>query len=281
MPWSLALLIPAAFFSITLRHYGLFICLLIPIAYIFVCYWSNFLPKQVAAESREQIKIISFNVWSKNTEMDAVSRVVESETPDLLFLQEISRQQLDQLVHHLQSSNNNILVNVSFDSDRNLALLSHFPIVAMDSPGTIGIKVQKLRVATGRADIIVFNVHFLRNDNRQRRIKEIERFINEHLVDNQEPLLLAGDFNTTSQTDIYRSLKELLSNSHDEVGWGFGFTYPATLKLLQYKLPLPAMVRIDHIFYSSRFKATTAKVLTSSGGSDHYPILAKLTYSPF
>ena len=115
---------------------------------------------------------------------------------------------------------------------------------------------------------MAFNVHFVRG-SRQKSKKVIERFIKEQLTDSQEPVLLAGDLNTTGQSSIYQSLKRALNNSHDEVGRGFGFTYPA-------HLPLPSMVRIDHIFYSSHFTAIAARTFSRAGGSDHFPVQAKL-----
>ena len=179
---------------------------------------------------------------------------------------------------HLGSSEKNSLVNVMFDSDRLLASLSRFPLVAMEPPGTTHTKVQKVKVTSLSGDIMAFNVHFERGYTRQRG-KDIETFIKEQIAASQGPILLGGDLNTTSQTPIYQFLKATLKNGHDDAGWGFGFTYPARLSV-RHNLPLPAMVRIDHIFYSSHFEAITAKTLTQSGGSDHYPVLTKLVLNP-
>lgn len=273
MPWFLALLIPATFLSLKFRHYVLFVCFLMSIGYIVACYGFHFLPKHSeTAATGEQIKVISLNVWSKNTDMDAITRIFEPEMPDLLFLQEISQKQLNQLVNHLRSSRNKRLVNVCFDQDRLLATLSHFPLVAMHPPGTTRTRIQKVRVTSNHGAFMAFNVHFVRG-SRQKNKMAIEKFIKEQLTNSPEPILLGGDLNTTEQSSIYQSLKVVLNNSHDEVGRGFGFTYPANL-------PLPAMVRIDHIFYSSHFSANTARTLSLAGGSDHFPVLATLVFLP-
>ena len=206
--------------------------------------------------------------------MEDASRVVEAEMPDMLFLQEISQQQLNQLIHHLELSPNNRLKNVSFDSSKMLALLSRFPLVNLTPSGTSRIQIQKLRVKIDGGIITVFNVHFIRG-YRQKRNAAINSFIREQLAGAQSPIILAGDFNTTSQTSIYRAFKAILNNSHDQAGWGFGFTYPSA-SAGGFGLHLPAMVRIDHIFTSPHFKTTFSNVLPDDGGSDHYPVVAKL-----
>jgi vancomycin resistance protein VanJ len=273
----MVILIPAALLAITLRQYMLFLCFLLPLSYIIVCNTPHFLVKQATSGPGEQINVMSFNIWSQNTDMEAVCRVIESENPDILFLQEVSQQQLEQLRKHLQSSKKNLLLNISFDSVKLLASLSRFPLIAMESPGTTRTKIQKVKVTSARGDITAFNAHFVRGNKKQRG-KDIEEFIKTQIVASQEPVLLVGDLNTTSQTSTYQLLNETLKNSHDEVGRGFGFTYPAGL-WVRHNLPLPAVVRIDHIFYSTHFGASAAKTLSQSGGSDHYPVSAQLMFS--
>jgi endonuclease/exonuclease/phosphatase family metal-dependent hydrolase len=92
----------------------------------------------------------------------------------------------------------------------------------------------------------------------------------------QSPIILGGDFNTNDQSQTYRLVNQYLRNSHWEVGCGFGFTYPTPESIFGMDLPIPALIRIDHIFYSDDFIAIRARTLTDSGGSDHYPVMAEL-----
>jgi endonuclease/exonuclease/phosphatase family metal-dependent hydrolase len=45
------------------------------------------------------------------------------------------------------------------------------------------------------------------------------------------------------------------------------------------RFPVPALIRIDHIFHSSHFTALNAHMLNDSGGSDHLPVVAELARS--
>lgn len=199
--------------------------------------------------------------------------VIEAADPDVVLLQEISPERLAQLTTQLHLSNSP-LTHITHDPERLLAVLSCFPILKMSTLGTDKALIQKVRLALSRNDIFVFNVHFIRDSARQRN-ESVNDFIRSQLLSNHDPVIVGGDFNCTAHTTIYKSFYTILNNAYDEAGWGFGFTFPA-INMLH----LPAMVRIDHIFYSSHFKVTTAKVLSTSGGSDHYPILAKLVISP-
>jgi endonuclease/exonuclease/phosphatase (EEP) superfamily protein YafD len=126
------------------------------------------------------------------------------------------------------------------------------------------------------------------------------------------PLIVAGDFNTTPQSDNFQLVAQYLHNAHHEGGQGFGFSFPAQSinipnktinlqwKLLSFspireavkwlgakpeplfkyhknlQLPSGSLVRIDQIFYNDHFTVRQAQTLTDSGGSDHLPIIAEL-----
>lgn len=221
--------------------------------------------------------MMSFNVWYENNDMKAVSRIVNSEAPDVLLVQELRDKSYLYLNQEMKISG---LLFVSYDEDKKLAIFSRFPLVTLPSPGTQHTKIQKVRIKSEGGDFFVCNVHFVRGQE-QRRKEEVNEFIRSDLVETTIPVILAGDLNTTKQTTIYRAINKRLHNSHDEVGRGFGFTFPSAPLQIFFKIKIPAMVRIDHIFYSSHFTAISSKTHQYSGGSDHYPVSAELSlYAP-
>jgi endonuclease/exonuclease/phosphatase (EEP) superfamily protein YafD len=85
------------------------------------------------------------------------------------------------------------------------------------------------------------------------------------------PSILLGDFNLVDQSDNYTLLAdEGLKDAFRVAGWGFGATWPAGDIW-----PLPALARVDYVWYTAPFRARRAWV-GPDVGSDHLPVVADL-----
>lgn len=82
----------------------------------------------------------------------------------------------------------------------------------------------------------------------------------------QEPLVIAGDFNGTRDTPVHAGLRGALRDAWDVAGDGFG----GTVQLLGW---LP--VRIDHVYVSERLGVGRV-VVPEVGCSDHRPVVTDL-----
>lgn len=85
------------------------------------------------------------------------------------------------------------------------------------------------------------------------------------------PSIVMGDLNDVAwsrTTDLFRRISGLLD---PRIGRGFYNTYNAFVPLFRYSL--------DHVFYSPSFRLIRLKRL-GFFGSDHFPILIRLTYEP-
>lgn len=85
----------------------------------------------------------------------------------------------------------------------------------------------------------------------------------------EDPLILAGDFNTPPAGQIYESLAERFGDSFAERGLGWGYTFQSFRPLL----------RIDYIFHSRHWDVVRCEV-GARPGSDHLPVFAELALRP-
>lgn len=80
------------------------------------------------------------------------------------------------------------------------------------------------------------------------------------------PRLVAGDFNTTPQSDLLRNTWSKYANCFSEVGSGFGYTKQTRL----------LAVRIDHVLASPEWSCVSSEPLEGFE-SDHQPLLTVAT----
>ena len=87
-----------------------------------------------------------------------------------------------------------------------------------------------------------------------------------------DPLVLAGDFNSTSTTWVHTQLRGAFVDAHRDRGLGFGATrWIAGL--------LPA--RIDYLYRSRGLRWTGVTRSVDAGGcSDHRPVVAQMEFAP-
>jgi vancomycin resistance protein VanJ len=84
-------------------------------------------------------------------------------------------------------------------------------------------------------------------------------------VKGSEPLIVAGDFNTPTESVLYRRHWGDLHDAYAKGGWGVGHTLFSRWH----------GIRIDHILYDSRWKCGSSWVAPHMG-SDHRPVIAEL-----
>ncbi len=100
------------------------------------------------------------------------------------------------------------------------------------------------------------------------------------------PALLLGDFNFTPRHPMYRRLTLIgLQDAFAVDGQGRSRTLPARIgpsSRINHRLhwiPLPPVTRVDYIWHTTFITAQAASV-GPDGGSDHLPVLARLSIAP-
>lgn len=278
MPWLLLPLTAGVAFAIWGHRYGLGGFLALPTLAIVLTYaplfWPVFhvRPPAPKAAAGRLLKVMSYNVWSRNQQVGEMARVIRAERPDILLLQEIGAERFTALRFELADlyppgNDHGVHESVLLQG-----VLSRYPVRPLGAIGQLG-QAQKATVLVPGEPVTVFNVHPLRRGGWQRRHQQIASLLEQEVLATPGPVILGGDFNTTDQTQLYRRLVRHLRNAHWEAGFGFGFTYPST-EVRVLGLTLPKLVRIDHIFYTDHLQVLSAGTVNDSGGSDHLPVTA-------
>jgi endonuclease/exonuclease/phosphatase (EEP) superfamily protein YafD len=223
---------------------------------------------------------MSYSVCYDNRNIQAVAEVIRQEEPDILLLQEVTRSTKTRLEKELTDLYPEGQFHMAYAPRILQAVISRYPLTQIDSQPRAG-RLQKTLIETPQGPIAVWNVHThhpVTKSQWHNQSREFSRLIQD-IASVKGPLIVGGDFNTTDQSESYRRVNQYLDNAHWEAGWGFGFTFPTTSPSSSCKdLPLNTpIIRIDHIFYSHHFFAHRARTLTEAGGSDHFPVVAKLS----
>ena len=219
-----------------------------------------------------------------------------AEIPDLVVLQELSSRMANYYVDELGSYYPHYVIDADGDRPRRLGIFSRFPIEPIDVKylNHEDFRVQLARITTPDHSFLLYNVHPRATDvvrfwregepfgKRVRRsFFEREKNFRLLLIDlslRGEPVVVAGDFNSTTLSDVYKLMTQVLVDSHQEAGWGMGYTFPMHAGDFA-GLPIPRrFMRLDMIFYSPDLVALRSEVARFYGESDHLPVIAELTW---
>ena len=252
-------------------------------------------------EEKSSFSIMSFNVrgLNRNEQLpianidSSIMEFIARETPDILVIQEAHytmrrKTSLDKIYPYK-------FVDYEFGVPKSgviNALFSKYPIKdikIIDFPKSSNGALYADIALEGKM-IRVFNVHLqsfrvipevaqLQNEASGKLFKRIHKglkkqeeqvlIINNTIKNSPYPVILAGDFNNTQFSKVYRVMHHDMKDSYLHAGVGFGRTFKF------FNLPM----RIDYIFADTQFE-----ILSHTNYdvelSDHYPIKATLTLNP-
>lgn len=279
MPWALLGLVPGLILAFLTRCYRLALLLVLPTGLIGLPLVPLFLPRlpAVLATAQPPLKVMSYNLWSYNFQTGATLELIRREQPGILLLQEAYMHNafITTLLSKLEHLYPNQPFYLAYDPPTGQAILSRYPLKKIEVDVDKG-RVQKVLIDSPVGQLAVWNVHAADPYRWASQYRQLTALA-EDIAAFDGPLIVAGDFNTTDQTDTYALLTHHLRNAHWEAGWGFGFTFPAHAPNFKGIPVVTPMVRIDHIFYNHHFFAQRAWTLPDSAGSDHFPVVAELS----
>lgn len=247
-----------------------------------VAYGEFFVPRaQPPLEDGSDLRILTFNIQiPENENIIPIVEVIEASGADVVAIQELSQSAADKIAAALAAEYPYQALHPQAYAPAGQGLLSRYPIVEetywryTEYDWSFGH--QRVVLQIDGAPLVVFNTHPVpfytpaRGLGAERHLRVLLDVMERTLAETV-PVVLLGDFNITDQSHIYRRITAHYTDAYRAVGKiGFGFTYPADRPWL------PPFVRLDFIFYSNEWAGVSARVWPRSGGSDHFPVLARL-----
>ncbi len=275
---TLIILISLLFLKIYVSHPKLILTLAIA-ALSYLCsiiYWYLPQPEDVATEL--EFTAMTYNVNHQRWDTEAVMAIVRSYSADIFGLVEPFQEQAADLRDRVQD-----LYPYYYRASRGgLSLFSHYPILASetDSLGTSDSSLFALLDLNGRLIRVVVThpIVPISRENYHRRNALISALAN-YAEQQQDPVIIMGDFNTTSWSPYLQEFERLSGLQNATLGHGLHPTWcygdPGNfLRPLERFFSL-LRIPIDHIFVSHDM--IVDQVITGPAGvSDHRPLITHL-----
>lgn len=231
----------------------------------------------------QEITIFTQNLHAEGRIVQPLGDVIRAVNADIVALQEVSSGAAQLFDAQLRDLYPHQIAVMGRDRYAGMAVLSRFPI-RDDHSWLPDQRLLRVELDVNGARLMVYNAHPASPGSTQmdttRRSADIA-FMLEQVAQATMPVLLVGDMNSEPWSDDYARITAVYADAFAAVGAGTGFTYPDYSQpqaRINARFPsfTPLLVRLDYIFYGDAFTPLAAEVGSSSGGSDHLPVMATL-----
>lgn len=232
---------------------------------------SHVAPSGVAGE--DELTILSANVLFSAGGADELATMIVDSDADVVVLQEMTPGVFSQLADNPLLAKYTHRDDTQSNSSFFTATFSRLPVTPRDMPpynGRITTTTFPLAEANPLPSPFTMTAVHLSAPMRPSIVPEWkEQLASLAQLPTDEPSVLVGDFNATSDHRPFRTLVASgWTNTHDEKGCGFDATFPS-----REFFPVP-LLRIDHVLVSDHFEVVEVDVLAPTNGSDHLAVLA-------
>lgn len=270
-----------------------------------VWFGPRFLPKNnsLSTSNAPTFRVMTNNVSHFNQFPEKVPAVIQSQNPDVIFLQEVLLAEQQPTLSVLDTT---YLYQTRQDDDMRTGMYNAVNITYSRLPFVLSEEVDlhipeiphiyRNVIEWNDQRIALYNIHLLSPGGAGRfpnltsnyfvryalgfddtvRNSQIDVLLT-FLATEPYPYIAAGDFNTSDFSMTYTRLAAQMRDSFSEATIGLGGSWPAARALA---LPsfLPPLIRIDYIWHSAGLQATNAWEGNFTG-SDHLPMFADITLS--
>ena len=220
------------------------------------------------------LRLLMANVLQDNRRSDLVRRAVKDADPDIVCLVETD----DWWVREMQPLEAEYpwVTRYPLSNDYGMFLCSRLPITSCDVRFTVSEDVPSIRAVVqlrSGDEVVVYAVHPpppLPESPSYGRDAELVLTGVEIAADGR-PAVIIGDLNDVAWSYTATLFQRLSGTVDPRVGRGMFSTFHAEHRLARYPL--------DHVFHTRHFSLKDLRVLPYTG-SDHFPIVVELAYTP-
>jgi endonuclease/exonuclease/phosphatase (EEP) superfamily protein YafD len=245
------------------------------------------------------ITVMTYNLLGLQSETEPAIRTIRREGADLVALQELNAGMSQALATGLRHEYPYRILAPRIGTNGR-GIFSKHPLTELQHnlPGNWPGRPLIARVRWQDCTLTIVNFHLWPSRvnqlsgselarvarRREEQARILDRFVDEE--SRRNPIILAGDANTTELSDAYRILTRHLDDAWRSAGFGFGHTFPGSSvpgssRPRIFGISVPRwLVRIDFIFHSPSLVPVRARTVKHDGVSDHRPVLATFTVSP-
>lgn len=240
----------------------------------------RYCPRAAPSIAGQSLKVMSVNLLAFNPRTEGIVSEIEAADPDFLCIQEYN-QHWHEAISAKFGERYPYVFTVPRTDCFGLALYSKLPLEEPVNTnlhlGGVNLPAMRAVVRFHDRPIVVYNLHLVppygvgQHRAQGRQVADLL----ERVESETRPVILAGDFNFTSESRFARALAGLgFRDASDLGGRGRQSTWPVT-GLLRY---VPG-IRIDHIYLSRGLTCSSSR--TGAGqGSDHRPVMIVLGFQP-
>lgn len=269
------------------RHNRGLLLLCVPTILFLFLYWPYTIPRLEQHYGAKDLRVMTYNLLYSNNDHQPIISIIETYQPDLVALQEVQPAMMAALTKELYKEYRYSLMGFEHPYGTT-ATFSRYPVSSayvLDLHADRPAIVMKLN--TRDRTIVFANVHLLayglnwvpwydipqtirqRTYEQNRQAQRILEEITHHQAD---ITILACDCNSQETSSSYRLLNRSLTNTAREVGWAINA--PALPNARRDS----DLQHIDYIFYGGEIRAQAVYIIQDSGGSDHWPLIADLSF---
>ena len=258
----------AAAFARRWRLFGVSLALV-----LFHCHWVllPLVPRSPPATSGPTLRVVSANLLMVNETPAVLAAELERIDADVYFLQELSGRWDEELERRGFWARYPFNQRVTSEDSFGSAIASRLPVRDLDVFWSAELPQLRGVLRVGDRDVELVSIHLLPPGT-----QEYTRYYHlgaEELLGIVRRLggrsfIVAGDFNSTPDSDFAARMRDLADDAWEAGGrgFGFGFTWPNGV------FPFPP-IRLDHVFLSRDFGVRAVRV-GEGAGSDHRPVVA-------
>jgi len=239
-------------------------------------FWSKEVKSSIDDNPDNQFSVLTSNVLKSNRNADALIELVQKHQPDVLVTLESDQwweEQLATLVSEMP-----YVVKCPLDNLYGMHIFSRLPLAEQEICYLVEEDIPSIHATLELRTGDKVRAHFLHpappspTENTESTERDAELVIVARSVaESDQPVIVTGDLNDVAWSATTRLFRKISGLLDPRVGRGIFNTFHVRYPFMRWPL--------DHLFHSQHFTLQAVQCLPSIG-SDHFPLLTRLSFTP-